>query len=256
MGHWFPLRATIRTKLALGYAAAFVLIVAVALFGVSQLHSVYNATRESREVWVPKFQGLNKLKSAIGEHRLLASRRAETTNFRHLAAIAKEMEAVRTIVDVEVDKYARSTERGVERDVLLDFRNLWNRYRDSLTTVEQRLEIGDITAASTELENVSLPLHDRAAKQLDLLTTLAAQRSKGAERKAQAGYEFALLLTGVVSLIAAALAVTATLWTSRYVSVPIMRVSEAMQRLTAGDQTATIASSPARNDEMACSSTP
>jgi diguanylate cyclase (GGDEF)-like protein len=250
MGHWFPLRATIRTKLALGYAAAFVLIVAVALFGVSQLHSVYNATRESREVWVPKFQGLNKLKSAIGEHRLLASRRAETTNFRHLAAIAKEMEAVRTIVDVEVDKYARSTERGVERDVLLDFRNLWNRYRDSLTTVEQRLEIGDITAASTELENVSLPLHDRAAKQLDLLTTLAAQRSKGAERKAQAGYEFALLLTGVVSLIAAALAVTATLWTSRYVSVPIMRVSEAMQRLTAGDQTATIASSPARNDEI------
>jgi diguanylate cyclase (GGDEF)-like protein len=250
MGHWFPLRATIRTKLALGYAAAFVLIVAVALFGVSQLHSVYNATRESREVWVPKFQGLNKLKSAIGEHRLLASRRAETTNFRHLAAIAKEMEAVRTIVDVEVDKYARSTERGVERDVLLDFRNLWNRYRDSLTTVEQRLEIGDITAASTELENVSLPLHDRAAKQLDLLTTLAAQRSKGAERKAQAGYEFALLLTVVVSLIAAALAVTATLWTSRYVSVPIMRVSEAMQRLTAGDQTATIASSPARNDEI------
>jgi diguanylate cyclase (GGDEF)-like protein len=250
MGHWFPLRATIRTKLALGYAAAFVLIVAVALFGVSQLHSVYNATRESREVWVPKFQGLNKLKSAIGEHRLLASRRAETTNFRHLAAIAKEMEAVRTIVDVEVDKYARSTERGVERDVLLDFRNLWNRYRDSLTTVEQRLEIGDITAASTELENVSLPLHDRAAKQLDLLTTLAAQRSKGAERKAQAGYEFALLLTVVVSLIAAALAVAATLWTSRYVSVPIMRVSEAMQRLTAGDQTATIASSPARNDEI------
>jgi diguanylate cyclase (GGDEF)-like protein len=250
MGHWFPLRATIRTKLALGYAAAFVLIVAVALFGVSQLHSVYNATRESREVWVPKFQGLNKLKGAIGEHRLLASRRAETTNFRHLAAIAKEMEAVRTIVDVEVDKYARSTERGVERDVLLDFRNLWNRYRDSLTTVEQRLEIGDITAASTELENVSLPLHDRAAKQLDLLTTLAAQRSKGAERKAQAGYEFALLLTVVVSLIAAALAVAATLWTSRYVSVPIMRVSEAMQRLTAGDQTATIASSPARNDEI------
>ena len=245
-----PPRATIRTKLSLGFAGAFALVVAVALFGVSQLHSVNHATRESREVWLPKIEALNRMKGAIGEHRLLATRQAQTTNFRHLAVIAKDMEAMRAIVEGEAEAYSLKAERGVERNVLSDFRSLWARYQDTLKSVEQRLEVGEITAASTEFETLSLPVFDQAAEQLALLNAVARQRSKGAEVHAQDAYDFALRLTLVVSCLAALAACAATLWAWRSVSLPIIRVSEAMQRLAKGDHTVTVAATLARNDEI------
>ena len=190
------------------------------------------------------------MKGAIGEHRLLATRQAQTTNFRHLAVIAKDMEAMRAIVDGEAEAYSLRAERGVERNVLSDFRSLWARYQDTLKRVEQRLEIGEITAAFTEFETLSLPIFDQAAEQLALLNAVARQRSKGAEVHAQDAYDFALRLTLVVSCLAALAACAATLWAWRSVSLPIIRVSEAMQRLAKGDHTVTIAATPARNDEI------
>ena len=44
---------TIRTKLSLGYAAAFALVLAVGVFGVVQLYLVDRAMKEITEVSLP-----------------------------------------------------------------------------------------------------------------------------------------------------------------------------------------------------------
>jgi diguanylate cyclase (GGDEF)-like protein len=250
MDHASPSRVTIHTKLTVGFAGAFVLVVAVTAFGASQLRSIHQVTKESQEIWLPRIEALSKMKSALGEHRLLATRQTQTTNFRHLATIAKDMEAMRAIVDGEAANYAIAAARGGESEVLSDFRDVWKQYRDSLKAVEQRLEVGELTAASTEFETVSLPLFVRATENLDLLNAVAAQRSRVTEGRAKQAYDVAFRLTLIVSLLAAMLVCAAILWTSRSVSLPIIRVSEAMRRLAKGDHSVTIAPGPARNDEI------
>src|SRR5688572_16076346 len=110
-----PSHLTIRTKLSLGYAAAFALVLAVGVFGVIQLYLVNQAMKEITEVWFPKIEILSSIKTAVSEHRLLATRRLQSTNFRHLAVVTKDMGAVREIVDRDTEAYARTAERGVER---------------------------------------------------------------------------------------------------------------------------------------------
>jgi diguanylate cyclase (GGDEF)-like protein len=242
--------ATIRTKLSLGYAAAFALVVAVGVFGVAQLYSVHTAMKEITEVWLPKVETLNKIKSAIGEHRLLTTRRIQTTNFRHLAGITRDMEAIRAAVEREAEVYARTAERGVERNVLSDFRSRWTRYQASFTTVERSLEVGEITSAFTQFEEVSLAAFNQATEQLDLLIAVARQRSNAAEARAGAAFDFAFWLTIGAGILAALAAWAASVWTSRNVSFPIIRVSEAMRRLARGDHTVAIGSVSERQDEI------
>ena len=83
----FLRNATIREKLSIALGLALVLIVVVGLVAVSELHSVNKVTAEIRNVWSPRIETLDEIKQSTAEHRLLAARRLQTTNFRHLAAI-------------------------------------------------------------------------------------------------------------------------------------------------------------------------
>ena len=245
-----PSHATIRTKLSIGYTAAFALVVAVGAFGVAQLYSVNKAMKEITEAWHPKIEMLNRIKSATGEHRLLATRRVQTTNFRHLAVITRDMEEIRTAVEHESGAYARSVEDGLERSALLDFQSRWAGYQASFKTVEQRLEIGDMAGAFTQFEEVSLAAFNQATLQLDLLIAVARQRSDAAEARAGTAFDVALWLTVGASILAALAAGAATVWTSRIVSLPITRVSEAMRRLARGDHAVAIGGVSNRQDEI------
>jgi diguanylate cyclase (GGDEF)-like protein len=245
----FSPRTTIRAKLATGYAAAFALVAAVGVFGVVQLYRVNQVTREIREVWLPKIEALNKVKAALGEHRLLATRRVQATNFRHLAAIAKNMEIMRGIVDAETDAYVHASGPKAEAE-LLAFRSAWGRYQATLKSVEQAIEAGELTQAYGQFEKASLPEFHQAVGDLDRLIAAAKDRSTDAENRAQAVYDLALRLTFAVSALAAVAACAATFWTSRNVSLPIVQVSEAMRRLAEGDWTSEPGPTATRHDEI------
>ena len=242
--------ATIRTKLSLGYAAAFALVLAVGIFGVIQLYLVNKAMKEITEVWFPKIEALNKIKGAIGEHRLLAARRIQSTNFRHLAVVTKDIREIRAVVERETETYARTVERGVERSFLSDFRSLWSSYLTGFSTVEQRLEIGEIAGASTHFEDVALASFNQATEQLDSLIAVARQGSTDAEAHARAAFDFAFWLTIGAGILAASAAWAASVWTTRNMSFPIIRVSEAMRRLAQGDHTVAIGEPSKRQDEI------
>ena len=245
-----PSHLTIRTKLSLGFAAAFALVLAVGVFGVVQLYLVNLAMKEITEVWFPKIEILNSIKTAVGEHRLLATRRLQSTNFRHLAVVTKDMGAVLEIVERETEAYARTVERGVERRTLSDFRSLWTGYQASLTQVEQRLEFGEIVGALSQFEEISLAAFNQATEKLDLLIDVAKKENIAAEARAGAAFDFALGLTTGAGILAALAAWAASGWTSRNMSFPIIRVSEAMQRLAQGDHNVAIGAVSKRQDEI------
>lgn len=242
--------ATIRTKLSLAFASAFGLVIVVGIFGVTRLHSVNTVAKEISEIWLPKIENLNRIRSAVAEHRLLAARRIQTSNFRHVAAITKSMEAMRIAVVYEAQAYERVAELGVEHPTLMDFRLSWSKYQDTYAVVLQRLEVGEVTSAFEQFETAALPAFDQAIDKLDRLTALAKQSSRDAEARAQDTYNFALLLTAGLGVLAAIAAWAATLWTSRNVTDPIMRVSEAMERLAKGDHSVEISTDRSRKDEI------
>jgi diguanylate cyclase (GGDEF)-like protein len=116
--------------------------------------------------------------------------------------------------------------------------------------VLQRLEQGEITGAVRSFNANSLAAANAAVETLDQLITLLKQKSQAAAARAHGVYMFAVLLTMAAVVIAAACAAAVILWTSRNISSPIARVTDAMRRLTAGDDSVTISDDAAREDEV------
>jgi diguanylate cyclase (GGDEF)-like protein len=242
--------ASIRAKLSVLLGLATALVVAVGLVGLMQLQSVNRVATEIRTIWLPQVERLDELKRAAAEHRMLATRRIQTTNFRHLADIAKSTEA--TLAEFRKAEQAVRTmiDSTTEQVLFTDFRQLWDDYQSSYATVLQRLEVGDIRAATVDFNNASLVAFDSAASNLDLLIAYAKQQSAQAGARADEVYRFAIFVTALAAGFAVLLSGLALVWTSHNVTSPIRRVSDAMRRLTAGDHSVALMAERERKDEI------
>jgi len=241
---------SIRTKLAVAFGTALALIVAVGLVGVVELQSVNSAAKEIKEVWLPRIEILGEIKRWTAEHRLLATRRTQTTNFRQLAAIAQGMEEATKQLRAAEQTYVTSKISDDERRLFSEFLALWKDYDETLSRVYQRLEGGEISLAFQEFSSVSLASFDRAAAKLNELIAVSKVRSAIAAVRAQEAYDLAILLTTAVIVAAALFAVIAIFWTSRLVSAPLLDVSAAMRRLAMGDYSVEVKDDSKRKDEI------
>jgi diguanylate cyclase (GGDEF)-like protein len=243
-------KASIRTKLSAAFGVAFMLVVAVGLFGLFQLHAVNSVTKEIREGWLPRIELLGKLKRQVAEHRLLASRRMQTTNFHHLATIASGMRAITVDMRAAEHAYQRAASTPAERALFLAFLDLWSDYEEALSHLVQRLELGEISAAQQDFDTTSLAAYEHAMGKLEALITHSREQSEAAAARAEAVYDMALRLTIAAIMFAAICALGAIVWSSRRISLPILRVSDAMRRLSAGDHSVDVALDRARTDEI------
>jgi diguanylate cyclase (GGDEF)-like protein len=246
----FPRDVSIRTKLTAALGLALVFVIAVGLFGLLQLQAVNEVTREIREVRLPQIQTLALIKRLASEHKLLATRRTQTTNFHQLAAISSGMDETQKGLAAAADSYASSTDDPDERDLFDQFRALWSDYHAALKAVLQQLEVGQLSRADHAFRTAALTNAEGAVEKLDRLVALSKQKSQNAAARADRVYGVALLWTAVAIILAALCAFATALWVSRHVASPILRVSEAMRRLSSGDDTVVIADDRARHDEI------
>ena len=242
--------SSIRTKLSIAFGTALALIVAVGFFGLVQLRTLDTVAHEFRDVWLPRLENLGDIKRAATEHRMLATRRIQTTNFHHLAAIIRGTDAATKALGTAEGIYLRSQISAQERRAFLEFRSHWNDYVETLGRVYQRLEGGELSSAFQEFNIVSVTAFDRAMERLDDLIGLSKVQSAAASIRAQEAYELALYLTIGALIVASVLAILAIAWISRYVTSPILRVSEAMQRLVGGDYSSAVTDIATRKDEI------
>ncbi len=243
-------KASIRTKLSAAFGVACMLVVAVGLFGLFQLHAVNSVTKEIREGWLPRIELLGKLKRQVAEHRLLASRRMQTTNFHHLATIAAGMRTISADMDAAEQAYRRAATTSTERALFAEFIDLWSDYEEALANLVQRVELGEITAAQQDFDTSSLAAYEQAISKLEALITHSREQSEMAAARAESVYDLALRLTIAAIMVAAMCAFGAIVWASRRISLPILRVSEAMRRLSAGDHSVDVAPDRTRSDEI------
>jgi len=240
---------SIRAKLTLGFAGAFGLVLCIGVLALSQIDTVNDVTKEMRNVWLPKIRAVDRLRATAGEHRVLATRRLHSTNFRHLARISREMAAVRVDIDREMGGF-RATFAGTERDLLEVFHGAWEFYRETLKQVEDRLEAGELIRAHALFEQRVMPAFEQAAYRLELLRGSLEERARQAELSAQGAHDLAVSLLAVLTLLAALAALAATWWVSRSISQPLTRISDAMRRLVAGDHQVEVQDLSRRSDEI------
>src|SRR4051812_4303364 len=215
---------SISTKLTVALGSALILVIAIGLLGLLQLRAVNGVTKEIREVRLPQLETLAQIRRLDSEHRLLAIRRTQTTNFRELAAIGANMEEVESALAKVEQIYLESAETSEERRLFSNFQTLWSDYRLSSDTVLKQLEIGELSAAHHKFVTTSLPLYDWAVANLDRLISISKDMSRVAAAEAQEVYRRAILLTTAAIVLAAVFTFAAILWTSRNISLPLLRI--------------------------------
>ena len=137
-----------------------------------------------------------------------------------------------------------------EQKMLDEFKLAWREYEASFRELLERLEVGELAAVQGAFNTTSLPAFERSSEILHQLIAFAKQQSAAAAAHAEEVYRRAILMIVVVIMLAIALAGAAIAWTSRHVSLPIMRVSEAMRRLTSGDYSVSVEDHRERKDEV------
>ncbi len=242
--------ASIRTRLAVAMGAAIALVVAFGVVSLYQLHAINSITREIRDVRLPQLEKVQLLKRLMSEHKLLASRWIQTTNFHHVAAIAESMQATEAAVDRAQEAYRSSADDDAERAILAEFERSWSDYIGSLRTMADLLEVGDLERTRRQFELISTLAFDRAIAVLEELAQSAKEKSQAGAARAQDVFADAFAVTVLKIVLIVAFAVAAMIWISRRVTSPVVRVSQAMQALIKGDEKVEVAADRPRNDEI------
>jgi methyl-accepting chemotaxis protein len=143
---------SIRSKLSLVFGLAFALTIAVGAFELSQLRAVNRVAVDIRENWMPRVELLGELKRSVNQHRSLALRQLQTTNFRYLLEIATTSRATAEAIETASAEYARVVHLPAEQRLLERFVGAWAEYRQINAEVLAHLEVGALTTAFSEFD--------------------------------------------------------------------------------------------------------
>jgi diguanylate cyclase (GGDEF)-like protein len=243
-------RVSIRAKLAAAFGLVFAVVVALGLLGLVQLHAVNGATQDVREIRLPQIETLQLIKRLTHEHRLLATRQTQTTNFHQLAATSSGMEKTEDALREAERSYVSSTEGVQEQVMFAVFRSHWSEYLSTLRTVQDQLEAGDLSGASRGFTVTALKSFESANEMLDRLIALSKTKAQSAAHEAQQVLQRAFWLTAGGILLAATCVLGAIYWVSRSVISPMLEVSAAMRQLSAGHDNIALTLSGRRGDEI------
>ncbi len=144
---------------------------------------------------------------------------------------------VLTDIKRTVAEHRLSIERQVHAQDLDDRHVLDERLDGVLKTAQRR----DATSAASL---------NTALRKLDDLIDLSRVQGTAARIRFEAVYEAALLLTGALLVAAALFTIAVAAWASRNVSAPLLRISNAMRRLSAGDVSINMTDFTGSRDEI------
>jgi hypothetical protein len=241
---------SIKAKLSLGFAASLVLIFVIGAIALVQLWGLNALATQVTKNWLPEMILLNEIKRDVEEHQLLAVRRPNITNFRQIAEDAAKMRAIEDNVDIVVVRFVAQADDQPEMDLIARFQIEWAAYLRSVETAGARLDAGDLDGAKEEFTKTSA-LYGSAAKTVDELIDRQTGEGATAAENVHAVYGLSLGLILAVLLFSLATVSMGIHWVSSNVTLPILRISEAMRRLTAGDNSVSVSEGADRRDKSA-----
>ncbi|NJM34716.1 MAG: diguanylate cyclase [Rhodomicrobium sp.] len=240
---------SIRTKLIAAFGVVFAVVVALGLLGLTQLHVGNHATMRIADVLWPQVEALQSIKRLAHEHRLLATRRTQSTTVQDMAA-ASSMKETESALDEAKRSYLSTLEVDEERQLFSAFQSHWRNYTGTLPVVQNQLEIGELSAASQTFNETALKHFESANKVLDRMIAASKQRADRASAEVRLILDRAIWMTAAGILLAAGCVLATVNWVSRSVISPMLEVSDAMRKLSGGDRTIPVPLPVRRKDEI------
>jgi diguanylate cyclase (GGDEF)-like protein len=246
---YFLGRFSIRAKLSLVFGALGGLAIAIGLLGILQLRFVNEVAIDMRDGWLPRLEMLGEVKRAVNQHRLLAARQLQTTNFRYLLDIANSTKETVAEVDTALADYGNAARLPREAELLTQLAALWWQYREIHREVLANLETGEVGKAVNGYKTRSRAAFEAVTAKLDELVAFSNDSSSGAAAEAARAYRRAMQVSLLAMGLASVLALGGIVWSRREISAPLRDITAAMRRLVAGDSSVAIPES-ARVDEI------
>jgi diguanylate cyclase (GGDEF)-like protein len=232
---------------ALGFISA--LVVAVGVHGLIQLRTVNDVMREIRQTHLAQIETLQRIKQTAYQHNLLATRWVQSGMLEGLPEVTVGAMRAETTIGADGRFYVGVADPREGED-FAEFRALWDDYLGALRAVFQQQREGDRETADQDFRTKVTFAFDSATDVLEGLIIATRSKTEKAAATADDIFANAVWLTVAAIALAAACAFAAVLWMRRSVLSPILRVSEAMRRLTAGDETVPIPRTEGREDEI------
>jgi diguanylate cyclase (GGDEF)-like protein len=241
---------SVRAKLWAGFALAFCLIAAIGLISVLQLRAHNEFATVLAEVTLQEIVLLGDIDRTLAEHKVLATQRVESTDFRQSATIVDAMDAATASAETAMASYAAIADDPRERAHLAALLEHWQGYQESFAQVARNLETAEAPSALRLLESETLPGLEAAGREVDRLLAISRQEAASAADGARRLYTIFLSSIAATLLLAAGALGAAAIWVSRSVSLPIRKVSDAMRSLSEGDDSVALGGDKTRKDEI------
>lgn len=247
---WHPRDLSIRAKLSIAFGLSLILIFTTAVVALLQLRDINSLATNITESWLPEMEVLGEIRRTMDEHRLVAMRRVNITNFRQIADDAARLAVIEDDLERSVAHFRAVVDRSSERTLIDRFVEEWTVYRSSLGDVFGRIDVGDRESARLRLDTITTAAFDLAKKTIDDLVATSKMEGLEAANDVRSAYGLSLALIVGVLAFGTAIVGVAIRWVSLSVTAPILEISHAMERLAAGDNSVARLEGEQRKDEI------
>jgi diguanylate cyclase (GGDEF)-like protein len=241
---------SIKAKLSVGFGLSLALIFAIGAISLVQFRNINMLSARVTEGWLPQIEALGEIKRAMGEHYSLAKRRMNTTDPLQIAADSAAMQAAQAEVDVSTYRFRMLADRPDEFALLAQIDTAWAAYWQSFDTVVAQIDAGDPVSAQDRFSTATAAAFANAARIIDDLVNVSKADGYAAANEVRSLYRLSLALVAAVLLFSALSVGAAIRWISISVSKPILKISNAMQLLAAGDNSVAVFEGVERKDEI------
>ena len=242
--------SSIRAKLSVAFGIVLALLVAIGILGLTELRSLNSAIGAVTEEWLPKIEKLESIKRLTITGSLLLARREVVTDADQEKAIASKIDATRWALHRARAAYNREALLDDERGRFAAFESLWSRYEPVNTQTDIGPAIVAVPADIGDKTLYSQRAFDGAMAILDDLIVLTRTESHKAAANANSAFAMSWRLIMAAILLGTVLVAVAVVWTTVRVSMPLQRISRAMNMLAVGDYEAAAIKDKKRNDEI------
>lgn len=164
---------SIRFKLIALFVFGIVLVAGMGLFSLHSLKTVDDVSGDLRTTWLPKIEAASAMKGLMTTHNLLARRRLQTTDRRQQAAIGASMNAAADQFERLVATYRQAITGPDEETLVGALMASWPAYLRDYAGNSRRLEAGQIGAALSDFETLTMATFDECLGRLQALAAFA-----------------------------------------------------------------------------------
>jgi methyl-accepting chemotaxis protein len=225
----------IRAKLGLALGLLVLLLAGIAGFGAFALHRVDDAARSIRDTWLPGTRHIGQFSAHAIRFRQL-----------HAAYLLAPDRTARQREEAGLDRTRRDLDGtwhslrpllldGEAQQLAAEVEAAWQAYVAMGERMLDMAQAGDRAAATALYVGEMRAGFGRLRAALDRLADAKLDGGGDATRTAEAIYDTALLLFGLLTLLAVAVALGALAWLDRGTARPLAGLAGRMRALAAGD---------------------